>query len=220
MQPKITKTVERYLDQQLGMWTRLLPWRRELAVHLEEAYEAAPTDATEASRGDAAWQKTLTDFGDVQEVACELRSEHWPQYIGWRLVAIVGALSVVFSISRPLTLLDLPALGFALMPVIAFVIFDTFRGSTRWDFANRIGKWGCVCGAIAGAAFMLADLDNPANLGAGMALSLLSALYCMLFFTPNRMVVAALVGIFTYRFCPHAGWHARGVGCLRCSEIN
>jgi|GEM_PF-4222487 len=195
MQPNTTKTIERYLDQQLGMWTRLLPWRRELAVHLEEAFEASQTEAAEPGSDDAAWQKVLADFGNVQEVACKLRSEHWPQYLGWRLMAIVAAISVVFSISNPLAFLDLPSLGFALIPVIAVVLFDTFRGSARWAFANRVGTWGCVCGAISGMAFTLTDLNNPSIVGAGMALSLLSALYCMLFFTPRRMVVAVLVGI-------------------------
>ena len=91
MQPNITETIERYLDQQLGMWSRFLPWRREIAVHLQEAYEASQTDIAEQDNGDEAWQSTLANFGNVQEVACQLRNEHWPQYIGWRLAASNGS---------------------------------------------------------------------------------------------------------------------------------
>ena len=195
MQPRISTMVEHHLDQQLGMWTRLLPWRRELAAHLEEAYETSKNSATTPSSHDAVWQQALKEFGNVREVACQLRSEHWPQYIGWRIIAIVAALAVVFSISHPLALLDLPALGFALTPVVAFLIFDTFRGSARWDSANRFGTRGCICGGAAGLAYILADLSSPTHLGAGMALSILSGLYCVAFFAPNRTAVVALVGL-------------------------
>ncbi len=195
MQPKTTQKIERYLDEQLGMWTRLLPWRREMAVHLEEAHDASQAAASETTRSDSAWQRALTDFGNVQEVAFQLRSEHWPQYIGWRLIAIVFGLSIVFSVSHPWALIDLPALGFALCPMVLFVFFDTFRGSTRWAFANRIGTWGCVCGAVIGVVYILTDLNDPSNIGTGMALSILSAMYGVIFFTPRRIIVLLLVGI-------------------------
>ncbi len=199
MQHKITSIIESHLDEKLGIWTRLLPWRREMAVHLEQAYEASQADTSEPL-DDTAWERTLIDFGDVQDVASELRKEHWPQYIGWRIVAIAVSLSVVFSLLNPLALIDLPALGIVLGPMIAFVILDTFRGSTRWALANRIGAWGGVLGTIIGVVVILTDWGNPAILGSGLAISILSALYCVLFFSPRQSIVIALIGMVVVDF--------------------
>ncbi len=195
MQPKTTNRIESHLDEKLGIWTRLLPWRRELAVHLEQAYEAAQADLSESQDDDVAWKKALADFGNVQDVASELRKEHWPQYIGWRIAAIVVSLSVVFSLLNPLALLDLPALGIVIGPMIAFVILDAFRGSTRWALANRIGTWGGVCGTTVGVIVIMTDWGNPTVLGSGLAISILSALYCVLFFSPRQSIVIALIGM-------------------------
>lgn len=195
MQPNINKTIERYLDQQLGVWTRILPWRHEMAVHLQEAYEASQSQTVEKDNSGTAWHIALANFGNVQQVACQLRHEHWPQHIGWRLLAAVAAFSVVFSIANPWALLDLPSLGFAIVPAIVFVCVDLSRGSTRWGLANQVGTWGCLSGTVAGVGYILTDFESPSRLGAGMALSILSALYCVLFFTPNRKLVVALLGI-------------------------
>ena len=200
MRPEITSIIESHLDKQLGLWTRLLPWRREIAIHLEQAYEASQADTSGSRNDDSAWQMALADFGDVQSVASGLRKEHWPQYIGWRVAAIAVSLAVVFSLLNPLALLDLPALGIVLGPMIAFIIFDTFRGSTRWALANRIGTWGGLLGAIIGTVIILTDWGNPAILGSGSAISILSALYCVIFFSPRQSIVIALFGMVFANF--------------------
>ena len=195
MRPKITRRIERHLDEQLGMWTRLLPWRRELVVHFEQAYEMAQAETPKSASDDDAWQTVLADFGDVQEVAHELRKEHWPQYIGWRIFALVAAALVMSSLSVWMCLLDVPAACFTLGPMLVFILFDACPGSTRWELARRVGVWGGLCGAILGAVGVVVDLADPSNVGTCMALSLLSALYCILFFTPRRSIVIALIMI-------------------------
>lgn len=144
---------------------------------------------------EAVWKQTLKEFGDVREVASQLRNEHWPQYVGWRLIAILAALVAVFSISHPLALLDPTAISITVLPAIAFMLFDTFSGSTRWNTANRIGTWGCIVGAVAGLVYMLTNFGSPPHFGAGMAVSILSGLYCVTFYTPSRTAIISFVGI-------------------------
>jgi len=195
MRHKVTRRIESHLDEQLGMWTRLLPWRRELAVHIEQAYERAQAETTKSSSDDDAWKTALADFGNVQDVARELQKEHWPQYVGWRIFTLVVAALVMSSISGWMCLLDVPAACFTLGPMLAFVLFDACLGSTRWELALRVGVWGGLCGTILGTVSMVSNLADPSNVGAGMALSILSALYCVLFFTPQRSIVIALIMI-------------------------
>ncbi len=195
MQPNVSKTVEHYLDTQLGWWTRLLPWRREIAQHLEEALETSAAVDAQCQHHADSWDKVLSDFGNVQEIALQLRQEHWPQQIAWRLAMVFAAAVALCTMFRPGTLLDLPAMGFATLPLVVWVLFDTLRGSTRWATANRIGVYGCICGTVCGLLVIVTDLHNPTSLGAGMALSLLSALYCVVFFTPSWAIVVILIGI-------------------------
>ena len=195
MRPKITRRIERHLDEQLGMWTRLLPWRRELVVHFEQAYEMAQAETTKPASDDDAWQTVLADFGNVQDVAHELRKEHWPQYVGWRIFALVAAALVMSSLSVWMCLLDVPAACFTLGPMLVFILFDACLGSTRWELARRVGIWGGLCGTILGTVGIVSNLADPSNVGAGMALSILSALYCVLFYTPRRSIVIALIMI-------------------------
>ena len=195
MRHKVTHRINRHLDEQLGMWTRLLPWRREIAVHIEEIYQAARAEAPESEVDDVSWQRALADFGDVQDVASQLRKEHWPQYVGWRIVAVVVSAWIVVSIVNPRALLSLPALCFTVAPLIAFVAFDACRGSTRWELAGRVGTWGALCGAIFGTAALLGGMADPSNVGSCLAVSMLSVLYCVLFFTPRRSIVVAMISI-------------------------
>ena len=193
MRPKVTRRIERHLDEQLGMWTRLLPWRRELVVHFEQAYEMAQAETPKSTSDDDAWQTALADFGDVQSVAHELRKEHWPQYVGLRIIALIAAAIVVSAIPGWMCLIDYPAACFTLGPMLAFFLLDTCLGSTRWELARRVGVWGGLCGTILGTIGIATNLADPSNVGTCMALSILSALYCVLFFTPRRSIVIALI---------------------------
>ncbi len=129
MQRKVIRRIERYLDEQLGLWTRLLPWRREIAVHIEEAYQTAQAEAPESTVDDANWQRALADFGDVQDVARKLQKEHWPQHLGWRILAVVVSAWIVISILHPWRFLTLSALGFSMRSALYCVLFFTPRRS-------------------------------------------------------------------------------------------
>ena len=205
MRPEISRRIERHLDEKLGLWTRLLPWRRELASHIEEAYYAAHCieEATDSSVDEEQWQKALTDFGDIQAVESQMRKEHWSQYALLRFSVIIVSALVVFGVTgRGSSIyLSLPALGFVLGPTLAVLIFDFYRGSTRWERVNSIGTWGALCGALFAASVMITNMDDPSRIGAGLAGSILCSLYGILFFIPRRSFVLAFIGIVVFDIC-------------------
>ncbi|MDP7639334.1 MAG: hypothetical protein QGG73_06415 [Candidatus Hydrogenedentes bacterium] len=64
MQPKVSGKIERHLDEKLGPWTRLLPWRREVVLHLEEAYETsrATRKRPDLTVDEDVWRQVLDNF--------------------------------------------------------------------------------------------------------------------------------------------------------------
>ncbi|MEM9366359.1 MAG: hypothetical protein AAGD07_10205 [Planctomycetota bacterium] len=185
MQPELNQRIERHLDTQLGFWSRFLPWREELATHIEEAYLCRSSSTSERSSDsskldEARWTQTLREFGDVRQVASQMRRVHIPEYWAWRFLVSSAAAGAVICLIGWSLLFDAMSLLIVAAPAIAFLAFDAFSGSARWQLARNIGIYAALAGSMLSGLTMLIDLENPSHLGRCMAVSLLSGLYGLL----------------------------------------
>ena len=194
MRNRLADKIERHLDRELGIWSRVSPWRAELVGHIEEAYiKRAELDPT--SIDEPLLDLAISDFGDVKEVAAQLRKEQLPEACGWRITAGIAAAAVVLGIIGPRTFVDIPSLMIVLVPMIAIAAVDTFRGSTRWHACVRVGSKASLVGALIGAVGILLSLHAPSGVGSFMAISLFSSLYGLLFCAPDARLAIAFLGI-------------------------
>ena len=185
MQREIQGRIECHLDNQLGFWSRLMPWRRELVTHLEEAYENNCQQPMEKGVDETSWQAALDNLGDLKIVSQQLREQHWPQHLFWRIVVVAFSVATICSFVPLRVFLKWPAMLCVSIPLGSVVAYDLYRGSVRWQLVSRFGTWGCLCGVFLGSVGILTDFSNPANIGWCMALSICSAFYGVLLFSPS-----------------------------------
>ncbi|MEM9644613.1 MAG: hypothetical protein AAF989_06445 [Planctomycetota bacterium] len=192
MRSELDRRIERHLDTHLGLWTRLLPWREELATHIEENYLSRSVEEF-SSIDEVCWAQSIGDFGDLKQIATQMGREHVPQYWAWRLASVAAAIGVVVWLIGPYLLFDATSLAIVALPAVMTMLFDASGGSVRWQTARGIGVHAALAGAILGGATMLFDLENPFHLGRCMAVSLLSSLYGLVLYTPGRWLSIAFV---------------------------
>lgn len=210
--------VERYLDTQVGFFSRLLPWREEMASHLAESYENA-LDGT--GDPEEAWRHARASFGEVRAVARDLRRESIPDHLLLRLLVAGVALLAMLSAAgiAAHTFIDFPSGVLVFGPGLLGVVL---LGLTR-DLSFRRVRRLCLIGAgaatIAGFIIVMATADTS-TVGKGLAVSLICPIYALLLVPPRRALfiflaicLVELLSLARFGF-PLYHWPLQGFGDL------
>jgi hypothetical protein len=170
---------------------------------MEDAYAATGerAETSNAPVDEDRWRETLARFGDVKSVADQLREVYKAKHLIPRFTAFACAISILVLMNEGRLLapiaafIDVTPLVLCLAPFIVALAFDFSRGSCHWDRASYAGTWGSILGAVGGVVFVWIHTDRFNEIGMCLAVSLLSALYGLLFFAPTSKVSIGFIGI-------------------------
>ena len=187
--------IERYLDEQLGVLSRFLPWREELAAHLLEGYEKALAIENDPA---TAWKNAVASFGDVNEIAAALRREHRPTHLALRTLTVLAAAALVNTAARLTIFIHIPTMALLLLPVFVGALGLALRGIFSWTRLRPYALWGAITGALAGAALTVIGRNDPSTMGIYMAMSMLAALYGTILVLPGVRVLGVFFLVCTF----------------------
>jgi hypothetical protein len=166
--------------------------QREIEDHLRDSYEA---NIVNAQNPDKAWKLARDHFGDIALLSQEILKARTQSYkcLATRFLAVVALVFLPLGKNarfEPVQFFHPPTLGLmAACAAVGYMI--TRRGD--WGFLRRNALYGAWIGLLWGISRGL-TVDVPAELGAPIAMVLLSTFYGLFFAAPtSRGAMPALM---------------------------